>query len=242
MAAKPVQSRQIDQIIETQMRQWELARDEDKKTRTRARLADGKEIDYITISREPGSGGTEVGRLLAEMLKWQLYDKEILDHMAKDLNVQKGILESVDERTIGWIEDWLTPLFTDCAVDQLGYYQHLSRDLMVIGKHGDAVILGRAAGLILPRDKGLNVLVTAPLELRCRRYAKTKELSEAEAKDAVEKIDRDRANFVKDFLRKDVNDCSNYDIVVNTEKLSATSVAKLIWRALDQRKANLPQE
>ena len=107
--------------------------------------------------------------------------------------------------------------------------------LLVIAKHGNAVIVGRAAGQVLPRDKGLCVRITAPLPFRCQRYAQTNNITLAEATAIVKKTDKDKARFVKNFASKDLADARDYDLVCNTEKLSPASVAKLIWRAFDER-------
>ncbi|KPK75766.1 MAG: hypothetical protein AMJ79_09765, partial [Phycisphaerae bacterium SM23_30] len=236
MSGKRIQSREIERIIERQMRQWEIGLSEQAKRQKPAPPAAGKKrIDYITISRELGSGGEQIAQILSKQLGWQVYDKEILDHMAEDMHVHKSVVESVDERTIGWIEDWLGPIFTDKSVGQLSYYRHLARVLLVISRHGRAIIIGRAAGLLLPRANGLSVRVTAPLELRCRRYAQDNNLSLAAARSVVEKKDRAQKAFVRDMLNQDLCDCRHYDIVINTEKFQPESAAKLIWRAFDQR-------
>jgi hypothetical protein len=100
-----IHNREISQIVEGQMRQWEMAQNEQVKRETQTRLVgtEGVKIDYIAISRELGSGGAEIAQALAGLLKWQVYDKEILDYMAENMDVHKSVLESVDERTIGWI-------------------------------------------------------------------------------------------------------------------------------------------
>ncbi|MBN1845594.1 MAG: cytidylate kinase-like family protein [Sedimentisphaerales bacterium] len=240
MVGKGIQNREIHQIIERQMRQWELSRQEQAQHAKQTFLLDsgGKAIDYIAVSRQLGSYGEQIARILAELLGWQLYDKEILDAMAEDMNVHQDVLESVDERIIGWIEDWLAPIFTERSVGQLSYYRHLAKVLLVIAEHGRAVIVGRAAGLLLPRDRGLSVRVFAPLEMRARRYAEEHGTSIKEAKSILEKSDRGQQKFVQDMLKKDIFECCHYDIVINTEKLNPTSVAKLIWRTLDQRQAS----
>ena len=233
MSPKPHQRQEVDRIVEGQMRQWEITKEE-----VHAHLTSGAEIDYITISREAGSGGEKIAQILADLMKWQLYDKGILDYMSENMQVHKSILESVDERTIGWIEDWLAPIFTKKAtdhVDQLSYYRHLVKVLLVIAKHGNAVIVGRAAGQVLPRDKGLSVRVTAPFELRCKRYAEEQGISLSDATAIVKKADKEQIKFVKNFANKDISEPKDYDIVCNTEKLNPTSVARLIWRAFDER-------
>ena len=87
MASRGMQNREINQIIERQMRQWELERSAQAEKERQAHLAAGKGevIDYIAISREPGSGGEQIGEILAGLLKWQWYDREILDRMAEDI-------------------------------------------------------------------------------------------------------------------------------------------------------------
>ena len=227
------QNQGISKIVKTQVRQWEEAC---KSHPTR--LAGGAEIDFITIGRQIGSGGEEVAHILAEMMQWRSYDKDILDYLAEDMKVHKSMIECVDERTIGWIEDWIAPFFsrkTSRPVPQLQYFKHLTKVLLVIAKLGKAIIVGRAAGLILPRDRGLSVWVIAPFELRCRRYAQENHISVDEATSMVKKADREQAGFARDLLNRDISDSQYYDIICNTEKLSPTSVGRLIWRALDQR-------
>jgi cytidylate kinase len=233
MPGKFYQNPAVSGIVERQMRMWELAKESDP-----VRLAGGVEIDYITISRELGSGGEEIGRILADLMKWCLYDKDVLNYLAEDMNVHKSVLECVDERTTSWIEDWVTPLFknrTARHVDQLTYYRHLTKVLLVISKLGHVIIIGRAAGLVLPRDRGLSVRVTAPFEVRCERYAEQNKVSHKQAKIAVKKADKEQRQFGRDYLGKDIFDSKHYDIVFNTGKLVPTAVAKLIWRAFDQR-------
>ncbi len=234
MSGKFYQNPAVSGIVERQMRMWELARESEP-----VRLSDGREIDYITISRELGSGGEEIGQLLADLMKWNMYDKDILNYLAEDMNVHKSVVECVDERTTNWIDDWIESLFaTDSSrhVDQLSYCRHLTRVLLVISKLGQAIIIGRAAGLLLPRERGLSVRVTAPFEVRCQRYAGQHNISLKQAHSAVQKADKKQIQFVRDYLDKDIHDPRYYDIVFNTGKLVPQSVAKLIWRAFDQRK------
>ena len=241
MPGRLFQNKEINQIVEHHLSQWVLSRNIKDKSEMQARLASGVRIDYITISREVGSGGVEVARILSDLMKWQLFDKEILDYMAENMKVHVRALESVDERSMGWIEDWLKPVFASKSnkhVEQLSYYKHLGKVLLVIAKHAHAIIVGRAAGILLPRDKGLSVRVTAPFELRCQRYAKENQISIEEATSRVKKADKTQSRFVKDFLEKDVSDPKYYDIVCNTEKITPGSVAKLIWRSFDQRIAS----
>lgn len=233
MCARLYQNENYDQIIERQVNEWRRSREKSGEITHHA-----GDIDYITISREMGSGGEEIAQILSELMGWQRFDKEILNYMSENMDVHVRTLESVDERTVSWINDWLVPLFSskpEGHVEQLTYYKHLGKVLMVIAKHGKAIIVGRAANIVLPRERGLAVRVTAPFELRCKRYAREHDIRLGEAMQLIEKNDERQARFVKDFISRDIDNPINYDIVVNTEKLTPTAVAKLLWRALDER-------
>ena len=228
----------IERIVEHQMQQWsQQQQDHSEEVDTHAHLTSGANIDYITVAREIGSGAAEIARMLSDLMNWQLYDKKILDYMSDNMNVHIRLLTSVDENTLGWIGDRLVTFFSTKKSSHLQwrYYEHLGQVLLVIAEHGRAVIVGRAAGMILPREKGLRVCVIAPYNLRCKRYAKENNIPLEKARSIVKKADREHKKFVKDFITKDVNDPLNYDIICNTEILSPTSVAKLIFRAFEQR-------
>jgi cytidylate kinase len=223
----------IGRLVEQRIEQWHT---EQGKELTLPHLDEGQaEIDYITISREPASGGEEVASILADLLTWQVYDKNILDYMADNMNVHKEVVESVDENASVWMGNWLQSLFKDRPEKQSDYCRHLVNVLLIIARHKKAIILGRAAGLVLPHDNGISVRVTAPYELRCERWAKEKNIPLNDALAEVKKIDQAQKAFVKSFLDEDIDDPKHYDIMCSTEKLSPTSVAKLIWRTLDQR-------
>ena len=218
--------------VERRIREWEQ---EEAEAGGRS---DEPRIDYVCISRQIGSGGHEVGRILGFLMNWQLYDKDILNYMAENMQVHKHVLESVDERTVSWIHDALGSFFAakpSQHVGQAKYFKHLVEVLLVIAKHGKAIIVGRAAGHVLPRDRGLSVRLTAPLELRIERTARKHDVSVKEAAAMIRKADKEQLRFVKSFIGKDAFDVTHFDVVLSTENLNAQSVAKIIWRAADER-------
>ncbi len=237
MVSRFAHPKSVNQLVEDHMRQWELGKTAAARSELRSRT--GKQIDYITISRDLGSGGEEVAASLSELLGWQVYDKEILNYMAEDLHVQEQLIRSIDEGTTNWVEESLAAIVgPENYVGQFRYYSHLTRVLLVISRHGRAIIVGRAAGLVLPREHGLSIRVTAPVVLRAQAVARDEGISFEQARKQVEKSDQTQRRFVKEYAHKDFQDCSNFDLVFSIEKLSPQSVAKLIWRALDQRHQN----
>lgn len=241
MPKRLFQSKEVSSVVESQMRRWEITQSEKAKSEERARIA-GREIRFITISREVGSGGGEVSRILSELMNWQLYDKEVLNYMAENMNVHKSVVEHLDKKQNSWIEDFFGPLFSDRHVPQMTYYRHLVKVLFAIAENENAIIVGRGASQVLPKNQGLSVRVTAPFELRCERFAKKEDIPLKEAKAFISKSDTSQKTFFKNFLNLDIANASLYDIVFNTENLQADSVAKLIWRALDQRKKSSEEQ
>lgn len=226
----------VQQLVENHMRQWELNRNQSDPDPLAQKETSG--IDYITLSRELGSGGEAVARILAEKLDWQVYDKEILNYMTENLQIQEQVLAEMDEHVRGAMEEWLNSLpSSNQQIGQYAYFQHLTRALFVIARHGRAIIVGRGAGFVLPRENGLSIRVTAPSAVRVKSIATLEKLSSGQARKRIEKADKEQERFVREYTHRDFNDCSCYDLVVNTEKLPPESVAKLIWRALDQRVA-----
>ncbi len=222
------------QSVERRMKEWQDHRESDGH-----KLSDGARINYITLSRQLGAGGEEVADELAKQMGWSVFDKRIVNFMAENFGVHADVLETVDERTRGWIEDSISMFFSNKKgsehLDQYSYYKHLIEALLVIAQHGRAIIVGRAAGQVLPRDHGLSVRITAPFEVRAERVAAQNKIKVSEAREIVKKADDNQKKFVKDFLWKDAFDLHSFDLIFNTEKLSPASVAKLIWRSFDQR-------
>jgi hypothetical protein len=221
----------IEKVFEEQMRNWELRRNGDRALNKKSQ-PDPQGVKYVTLSYELGSQGEQVAIELQQMTGWQVYDKEILDYMAKDLHVHRRVLDSLDERRTSMIEEIIDSLSDESRPGYYSYKQHLTKVLMVIAEHGNAIIIGRAAGLVLPRQHGLNTRVISSFECRCRRYADDNDISLHRAEEVVADYDLRQKKFVKDFVHKIISDSVHYDLVLNSELLSPPAIAKIIYQAL----------
>ena len=220
-------SRSIQQIIEEQVQRWQLMRTE--------KFEEVPGIPIITISREPGSGGRIVAKRLAEKLQLDLFHHEILHAMAKSADVSAQLLETLDEKGLSVLEDWISSLVNDRHLWPDQYLQHLMKVIGTIGKHGRAVIVGRGANFILPADNRLRVRVVAPQKERIQHVAQDFNIPEDEAKRRVIRTESDRRAFIRKYFNADISDPINYDIVINTGTLSVDSAVNLIIAALGQK-------
>jgi cytidylate kinase len=208
---KTISTPSILQIVEEQVQRWRFKNLEDKSPI--------ETINLVTLSREPGSGGRLMAAGIAEKLHFDLFHQEVIHAMAKSAQVSTKMLESVDEKGLSMIEDWVASAVHKRHLWPDEYLQHLLKVIGTIGKHGRAVIVGRGANFVLPANKHLRVRVIAPAEFRAEQVAREHKLSREEARRRILKTESERQAFVRKYFHADIADPKNYDIVLNTGKI-----------------------
>lgn len=205
-------TRSVEQIIEEQVRRWQIMRTEEKKEEER--------ISVVTLSREHGSGGDILAERLAEILGYGLFHQEVLHNMAESARVSVQFVETLDEKGVSVLEEWISSLVDKRHLWPDQYLQHLMKIIGTIGKHGQAVIIGRGSNFVLPPDKRLSIRVIAPMDHRIRNVSKNLGITAEEAKQRITKTESDRKGFIKKYFNADITDIFNYDLIINTENLS----------------------
>jgi cytidylate kinase len=188
-------------------------------------------IPFITIARDPGSGGNPIGREVAKRLGFRFYDQELLEEIAKKNKMRKEILQELDEQSRSAIQDLIHGLFNPEYVSDITFVRQLSKVVLTLAYKGNSVILGRGACFITPKDKGLHVRITAPMPTRIERAIQYEGHSLGKAKEVIAKYEKGRRDFVKQYFGKDVRHADYYDLVINTENLSAKDSADLVIEA-----------
>ncbi len=209
-----------DKIIDEQVKKWEIMRAQ--KT--------GKEegLPVITVSREPGSGGLVVAERIAKQLGLDLFHGEIIQEIAESADTSARILETLDEKGLSVLDDWISTLVNRRHLWPDQYLKHLMKVIGTIGEHGRAVIVGRGASFILPREVRFRVRIVAPLEIRVRNVAHKFDVPSEEARRRVLRADSDRRAFVRKYFHADITDPVNYDLVINTGTLSIDAAVEAI--------------
>jgi len=173
----------------------------------------------ITISRQAGAGGSEIARLLAQKTKMDLMAGQIIQRVAESSKMSMKVVETLDEKAVTTMESWINSMFVSRHLWPSDYLKHLTRVMATIGQHGNAIVVGRGAGYILPPVTTFRVKVIAPLEFRIESMMRIRNLSRADAQKYIEKRDADRIAFVRKYFQTDAMDPLNYDLVINTEKV-----------------------
>ena len=203
--------------------------------------------NVVCISHATGSGGSEVGRLVAERLGYRYVDEDIvvqaavkggvdLDTLADEERRKSFLARVLDELSRGaTAEAWVVlgpmpPAGTLASNDEL---RGLIRDAIEeTAAEGNAVIVAHAAShAIGGREEVLRVLVTASTETRTARIRRSEELDEPAASRAVKQEDAARADYLRRFYEVDQERPTQYDLVVNTDQLSVEQAAELVSAA-----------
>lgn len=188
----------------------------------------------LLISRECGSGSSEMAEKIGKELGWNVFDSKIVDEIAKAARVHQKLVLSVDERVRShWEQSW-RELLLDELTDK-GYLHHLGQVVMALGHQGNVIIVGRGAQYLLPPQCALRVRLVAPLEARSQRVAELENLTPAEARIKVKQVDTKRAAFLWKVFRKDASSPLNHDLVLNTGDISIESAAKIVLAALEEK-------
>jgi cytidylate kinase len=222
----------MDRMVEQQLKKW------------RTRIEEGLDVfDYgleiekvkggpvITISREPGSGGSEIARKLAKDLSMDLMGGQIIQHVAESARMSRKVIESLDEKEVTLRDTLLNTLFRDRHLWPDEYLQHLTKVIATVGRYGNAILVGRGASYILPQAETFRVRIIAPLEYRIRRVMEDRKYDKAQAEQYVVKRENDHKSFVRKYFNADVTDPNHYDIIINTGKVTIEGGAAAIKAA-----------
>lgn len=217
-------TRSIQQIIEEQVQKWNIMRTEKREEKA--------DIPVITISREAGSGGQLVAKGIAKRLGFDLFHREVIQEMAESAQVNSRLLETLDEKGLSMLEDWVSSLVHERHLWPDQYLQHLMKVIATIGRHGRAIIVGRGANFVLPPGKRFRVRIVAPQELRVQNVARDLDIPVDEAKWHIIRTNSDRRAFIRKYFNADISDPINYDLVINTETLSVDAAISAVCSAI----------
>ena len=193
----------------------------------------------ITITRQYGSGGHEIGKALASKLGIGFYDKELISLAAKKSGVAPEVFEKADEKTANSLlyslsvglynyGNGFSSSMGDLPVnDKLYLLQH--RIIKEKAESECFVIVGRCADYILRSNPNVvKIFIYADIESRIKRAVDRHEIEPARAKQAVIKTDKNRANYYSFYSGQKWGQADNFDLCVNSTKLTTEQAVDLI--------------
>jgi cytidylate kinase len=188
----------------------------------------------IALSRQVGARATSVAREVGAHLGWAVYDRELLEQIARSMKVRVELLKTVDEKRVTSIQEWVELFLTRAPVRAGAYLRHLLDTVLALGTNGECVIVGRGAAQILLAATTLRVRLVATLEDRITAIMKELGVSRQEAARYIESTERERVRFVQEHFHKDPTDLLQYDLVLNSSRFADSECADIIVLALRQ--------
>ncbi len=191
----------------------------------------------ISIGRELGSGGREIGRKLAEKLGIGFYDKEILELANKELGLdgsQKDEYKDAPGSFLNAFNKTRLAYLGIATSDALFFKQ--SEFIIKLAQREDCVIIGRCADAVLEAE-GIachSIYIGAPLEARVARTMQVNDISEAEARKLVTATDRERRDYYQHYTGRKWGHSGNYDLTINSAALGVDGTVDMIARMIEK--------
>lgn len=194
----------------------------------------------ITVGRQYGSGGREIGTMLAEKLGFAYYDDLLLKEAAKESGLCEELFRSFDERPKSFLYsvamdpysfsmNHVTPKGSIEQQIYLATYDTIKK----LAEKGSCVLIGRCADYALKdRDDVINLFITAPLENRIARVARRNGISEDEARERIKKTDKSRASYYNYYSSKDWGDAKSYDLCIDSSLLGIEGTVELLEKLI----------
>ena len=192
----------------------------------------------ITIERPYASGGSEIGKKLAEALGYKLFDRNILVEAAKNLDVPQIYINNLEETSSGgFIFNLAKTSKGNANENSLPMAEKLfAEEKRIIEKaadEGGCVIVGRAAGYILRNRKDcLRVFVHADKEFRIQRAIEKEGINRADAESTIKKIDKRRKGFYDSVTEWKWGNPEFFEVCLDSSKLGVELCTKLLTEAV----------
>lgn len=192
----------------------------------------------ITIGRQCGSGGREIGNRLAEKLNIKCYDKELLTLAAKQSGLCKELFETHDERPTNsflyslimdtYSMGYTTSSFLDMPLNHKVFLAQFDT-IKKLAEEESCIIVGRCADYALAdHPNRTSVFISADMDAKIERISKLYDMTKEKAKDTIIKTDKKRSNYYNYYSNKKWGDVGSYDLCLNSTRLGIEGTVDLI--------------
>ncbi|GCE27390.1 hypothetical protein KDA_28740 [Dictyobacter alpinus] len=207
----------------------------------------------VTISRQFGSGGSDIARMVSEVAGLNYMDNRIIAEVAKRLGVDEAEAARQDEQTIGLSNNILEALRssnpftvhymyehknTRHQSQELAYFQLTQRVILELATQGNAIIVGRGSQFLLHNNpRTLHIYIFAPLDYRIDYVMRQYHLDRNAARDMLEQRDDEQDSYLRRYYGVDGHQPNFYHLLINTGLFSFENATNFICQALNTVKA-----
>lgn len=197
-------------------------------------------LPFITISREYGCGGYEVAKKLIEIFndemkqtpQWAAYNKELLDKVMDDMGLSSSLAETLTTTARSSLTNLLQTSFSSFPT-QVSVHKKLAETVALLALNGNVVVVGRGSNIITRSiHNGYHVRLVAPLPWRTDQIVSKMNLSKQEAGKLIAEKTKQRDTFLKEYLKFDVADPHNYQLIINNADHTVDQAARIIINSM----------
>lgn len=200
----------------------------------------------ITVTRQYGSGGREIGRKLAETYGIPFYDNEIIARAAKETGFAEAAFERAEDKASNSLLYSIAMGMNVFSNQEIGFsglslddriFLAQSKVIRNVAKEGPCVIVGKCADYILKEfDNVVNLFISATLDFRIKRAIEVEGVSESSAAETVMKKDKSRANYYKYHSGERWDNVLNYDMAIRSDLSGIDGTVACLKAYLDMMK------
>lgn len=198
----------------------------------------------ITITRQYGSGGREIGRKLAEAYGIPFYDNEIISRAAKDTGFAEAAFEQAEDKASNSLLYSIAMGMNVFSSQDVGFsglslddriFLAQSKVIRNVAEEGPCVIVGKCADYILREQENVvNLFIRASLDFRIRRAVEVEGISQEKSAETVMKKDKSRANYYKYHSGERWDNVLNYDMAICSDLCGIDGTVACLKAYLDQ--------
>ena len=173
----------------------------------------------VCFARKIGVGALEIADILAEKINYRVADRLIIEEMANNSAVTRNTVDFFDERYPGGLAELAAFLFGQNSFTMSDYVRGLTSVINALAISEPTIFVGRAARLLLPRDRILSVHIICSRPYRVKRIARMMDISEEAADRKLEDLDKEQADFTKKLGGKKKPDPGEFDLLINCDHI-----------------------
>lgn len=200
-------------------------------------LAEGPLGLSVAITRESGSRGGSIARLLGRRLGWQVYNQELLEYMSSSETAREEVLRDLPADASAWAEHRLELMQREGRISHLEDLGGLPHLMLMLAARGRVIFVGRGAGYLLPGESTLHARMIAPEAARVGYLSLHLRLTAAAAEEQMRQRDRTRGAFLSRHFGLESQDNYGYDLILNSLPLGEEACSQLLATAARSREA-----
>lgn len=199
----------------------------------------------VTIGRQYGSGGAEIGKMLGEKLALPVYDKDILKMTSDESGIKESYFHLADEKAgnkllykiiHSLIPEDAAPSFGADLVSADNLFRFQSAVIRKLAQEQSCIFIGRCADYVLSGSENLvRVFIYADMDARIARITEKGYFEESEVAKNIRRMDRERRDYHRYYTGKDWECLENYDLIINSAKLGSGGCVDCILEYLKIR-------